>query len=105
MTMGRAHEKLSKAVRTLALGRGPIKERLTAACRKIHPTAPWHDSLPLDLALRVKAFGERTSLDLAGAEGAIAATVDRMSEDEAVEVAEEILYLEYAIRTAADMGS
>ena len=89
------HERLAQAVRTLALGRGHINDRLAAAygvLADLHPT-DWPDPLQPAAA----ALHQRVTAGV-GPLGDSTATTQTMSEDEAVDLAAQILDLEARLR-------
>jgi hypothetical protein len=96
MALNYVQEKFSKAVRALAVGRGRINERLGDACIEVSIVWP-SDSVPEGLRPDVKELMERVTKIQDGEKGAIRATIDEMDEDEAVELAELILALEYQL--------
>lgn len=99
-----ANEKFQQAVYQLAVGAGPIKERVQFAYLYVLRAWPF-EGLSDELAERALALHDTlTRFDAEGDEGKLAATVSRMSDDEAAGVAREIYDLasdiEYEHRAA-----
>lgn len=106
MWAGYASEKFSVGVAILAEGREGIKERLLEAYRSqvTHGRPP--DDVSTETAERIRALDKKMTRepDRTG-HGTIAATVDAMSEDEAVACAHEIVELASVLRgEVRDMG-
>ena len=90
-----AIEKLGDTIDSLAVGKGRIKERLLAAYIRSLLLVDVK-ALPeeaQDMLLQVKA--ELTSVKPVGDDGSVKATLDTMSEDQAVELAKKILGIYY----------
>lgn len=86
-------EKLSNAVRSLATGKGSIQDRLINAyiyhLIHVNPDFLSEDNKVLYLSLQDKV----TRKEAKGNEGSVKATVELMSDDEAQEIASQILDL------------
>ncbi len=101
MTIDYAVEKLSEAVRVLAVGSGRIQERLADAALvlvRIRPT----DDLP-EGPLRRSLIGIRDDLTFEPAkegEGSIRATLKLTSDDDAQAIANRIVSLYHAVKGA-----
>jgi hypothetical protein len=91
-----AKEKLSAATHELVIGRGRVKDRLLRACSEGIFRVPL-GHLPPDLEAELKRI--RAALTAVPArnsdDGPIVATLDAMSEDDAVNIARDIEALEY----------
>ena len=86
-------ELVSKAVAILATGAGPIHERLIGAgvFELVH-AAQYAEAFPGQIQSRFDDVWSRlTSAEPAGEEGSIAASVGKLSVDEAQQIAREIL--------------
>jgi len=90
-----AIEKLGDTIDSLAVGKGRIKERLLAAYIRslIHVDVKALPEEAQDMLLQVKA--ELTRVKPIGDEGSVKATLDTMSEDQAVELVNKILGIYY----------
>lgn len=87
----RASEKLMAALRILAVSTAPIGERVLAACNELHALAGQRHAPDPQLATRFAAlWANVTSQAPRGKEGALAATIRALSDDELREVAREI---------------
>jgi hypothetical protein len=85
-----ANEKFQQAIYQLAVGSGPIKERVRLAYLYVLRAWPF-EGLSEELAARALALHDAlTKVDAEGDEGKLAATLATMSDDEAGEVAREI---------------
>lgn len=85
-----ANEKFQQAVYQLAVGAGPIKERVQFAYLYVLRAWPF-EGLSEELAGRALALHDALAkVDAEGDEGKLAATLARMSDDEAGNVAREI---------------
>ena len=93
-------KKLSTAVRSLAIGRGPIKERLLNAARSSFGVLREENFPPEFLEEWNKISKQLTSEH--GPDGAFAASIEAMTEDDVVELADRIVSLHYAIRSYFD---
>ncbi len=93
-----ASEKFGMAVYELTVGNGRIKERLLSAyASRALPVWPPKD-LPKAIARRIEMLHARlTSIPASGSEGRIAATLDKMSEDDASDLAGKMYELSAAI--------
>jgi hypothetical protein len=99
-----ANEKFQQAVYQLAVGAGPITERVQFAYLYVLRAWPF-EGLSEELAERALALHDQlTKVDADGDEGKLGATLAGMSDDEAGEVAREIYDLasdvEYELRGA-----
>ena len=85
-------EKFHSATRILATGKGSIKERLVDAfIYELHIIEPDDAKLPHGLKeVFSKIFCEVTSAKPVGDEGTIIASIKTMSEERAIQIAEEI---------------
>lgn len=85
--MSYAWEKYYLAVRTLALGKGQIKERLTNACvHHLYSLLDYQDQLPLDRRRKYRdMIDEVTSLK------SIPMSIEQMDEERAVKLADQII--------------
>lgn len=90
-----ATDKLSAAVHELIVGSGRIKERLLRACSEDIFRVP-SGQLPSELEAELKKIrAQLTKAPAKGDEGPIVATLDRMDENEAVDIARDIEALQY----------
>jgi hypothetical protein len=94
-----AREQFSAAVRILAESRGRIKERLLDAYRlQVIPAIPAQAGLSPGVRQRLTDLERRmTGTSPADDDDKVAARIAAMSENEAVEVAREIVYLAWEI--------
>jgi hypothetical protein len=102
MSIGYACEKLWEAVHDLALGPGRVKDRLDSAAKYVAMAAgARHDFA--DFRTEYEAVWARlTAVHARGDEGAVRATLAQMSEDEACEIASQILDLAYKAKNAME---
>ena len=94
-----ACEKVSDGVNTLAVGIGPIKERLVAAYTNSVVRAPT-PVLGVDPGLnaRIGRLHERmTARDEVGGEGKVLASVNAMTDSDAAECAQEIYEIDFLL--------
>ena len=101
-TIDYACEKLWEAVHDLALGRGRVKDRLDSAAQYVAMAAgAKHDFA--DFRAEYDAVWARlTAVDARGDEGAVRAKLAQMSEDDACEIASQILTLAYKAKEAME---
>lgn len=95
MSLGYMWEVFHVGTRTLASGVGRIQSRLEGAFLYMHGrlTGP-NEGLPADLAARAREVCRRvTCVPAKGDEGTIAATCRVMSDEEAVQIAQEVVDL------------
>ena len=101
MSLAYAHEKFSNAIRALALGRGEIKERLTDAFVSHLGYIREERDIPEDLREEFTQLKQRVTREHPTAaslgEGWLQATINTMTQEEAVEIATEIWTLAYRI--------
>ena len=95
MVPAHVHAHLAHAVRTLALGHGRINERLAEACRALGDLRP--EDWPAPLRPTFVALHARVTAG-AGPLGDSTTTAQTMSEDEAAELAAQILDLKAGLR-------
>ena len=95
MLLLETHERLLLAVGALATEPGRIRERLANAYAFLMPleAKDWPDQLQGEFSVLKERMAH-----LLGPEGDIAALAEALSEDEAVEIAEHILFLDYVHR-------
>lgn len=102
MSIHYAHEKFSLAVEGMATSAESIQMRVANAWSHnlIHVTGA---NLPADSAKRLKALGERLTRvqPTMEGEGTILATARQMSDEEAVQIAKEIVSLAYQVEVAS----
>ena len=101
-TIDYAAEKLWSAVHELALGRGPIKERLADAAQYVAMAAGAKHDLADFRAEYEATLARLTAVAAEGTEGAIGATIHQMSESEACDIANQILTLAYKAKAASE---
>jgi hypothetical protein len=95
------HEKFHTGLTILAEGHDRIKERLyNAYISQLNRGEARENDLPDDLRVKIDAFHARMTAnnDPTGEFGDIRATVDAMTEDEAVDMAREVVQIEYELR-------
>ena len=98
MTINYVRENFTRAVRSLAVGSGPIHERLVHACVDI--SVVWSsEAIPEGLRADVDEIKAKTSTVQDGELGSIRASIEKLSVDEAVELAELILALDYQLES------
>jgi hypothetical protein len=93
--MTQAHQQLTRAVQTLAVGRGPIRERLIAACGYLE--LPDARDWPPQFLAEAQALHARVTC-FHGPDGSIATTIGGMDDTELFEIATRILALEHELR-------
>lgn len=91
-----AHEKYGTAVRILALGDAPLRDRLLDAYRSsassAHPPrGGLGPEIDAEVQTRIEDFDARMTAAGDGPDGSIAATVAQMSDEEVREVAAELV--------------
>ncbi len=101
------HEKLGSAVNTLATGRGRIKERLNDAVSDLVMVDADVFELPeIDRDARSfwsKIWGALNTVQIADPKvGTAAASIDRMSEEDAANVAQQIVSLDAMLGSYLD---
>ena len=99
-TIDYACEKLWEAVHELALGRGRIKDRLESAAKYVAMAAGAKSDNAHFRADYEKTWNRMTAVTARGDEGAVRATLAQMSEDEACDIANQILTLAYKAKEA-----
>ena len=92
------HEKLSNAVSTLATGSGRIKERLLDAFIGMHTLYGKQYDGDIGSGL-TELFDRLTAVRATADEGDVAATINAMSENEAVELAYLIVRIDSQVDT------
>lgn len=108
MSLSYADEKFSNAVRSLATSPGAIHERLIEAIVYHISHVDAQRDMPKGLQVEFEKLMDRLTKDspdksqFAAGEGKIHASVRKLSIEEAVEVAEEILALTYRIKSYYD---
>ena len=106
MSLSYADEKFSAAIRSLAIGIGPIKERLIDACTYdlIHIQAERDvpENMREDFEELINSVTKDSPTLANPNDGKIQATIKNMSEDAAVEIATEILSFAYRIEGALE---
>lgn len=93
MSLGYVHEKFSLAVDSMATSPASIQQRVANAYifHLIHLKA---DELPEEIRMDFSVMKQQlTSAEPVGDEGSVMASVDKMSEDEAVTIARKIAYM------------
>ena len=95
MNMGYAREKVVSAIQTLTTGKGRIKDRLLDATHHALVMVMGNTSyMPEGIRSDVEWLNDKLTKHKAeGSEGTFKATLDKMSEDEAVEIASVIFDL------------
>ena len=94
---GYLYEKLSEAVRALATGLGPLRERMLDALGALITIGP--SAFPEEFRRDFTDLIDRaTAVKAEGAEGDFAATLARMSDDDVVGLANTIMRLEIQVR-------
>jgi hypothetical protein len=88
-------EKFSAAVRTLATGKGRIQERLIEAFQ-YDLSYVKDENVPEELRDEVREL-MAAATSIPGNDGRLAATISRLTEDEAVEMAKLIMSLHYEL--------
>ena len=106
MSYSYGHEQLIKAVDTLIVGTGRIKERLADAYNNsLHliGEAPYQADLPLEYMARWENIKSRlTTIKAPNGESDLEATLDSMLEDEASIIARDITNLEFEVDSWID---
>lgn len=99
-----AHEKLGTSVDVLATSHGSLQERLWDAWisqgHRAVPMGPGQAGRPMsdELVRKLEAFNERmSSKDAVGNEGAYAASILTMTDEEASEAARELLSMHHQV--------
>ena len=93
------NEKFSRAVNDLATSSKPIQERICDAyiCNLIHVKV---SDLPESIRFEFEEFCSKlTSIDPKGDEGRVAATTSHMSTNEAIEIAQKIVFMADVVRS------
>jgi hypothetical protein len=104
-TIGYAAEKLWEAMHALALGAGRINARLEEAAVHVAQAAGTQHDMPHDLRTKYDAIWARlTAIPAAqgdeGAKGAVHATLAQMSEQDACDIASQIVDIAYMAKEA-----
>ncbi len=101
-TIDYASEKLWQAVHELALGRGGIKDRLQAAAKYVAMAAGAKHDFADFRAEYEGVWARLTAVAAQKDEGAVRATLAQMSEEDACDIANQILALAYKADQAVD---
>ena len=95
-----AGEKFNNAVYGMAASPQSIQSRVADAYTS-NVMLLNEEDLPESIRLRFREFGETiTAVEPAGEEGSVKATMNQMSDEDAAEMAREILMMADAVRTA-----
>lgn len=101
MTLAYAAEKYTAAMRRAILSRGTLQRRLTDAFRSHLSSIEPERDLPPGLREEHAELHTRVTR-IPGEDGSIAATFAQMSDQEATEVAEHMIYLYHQVRGLYD---